>query len=161
MVEPEPYCGLTKPSLVFDQTVYIKVPVSWNLPYTGSTNGISVGPAGDGGANISCIGDITNTVDVTTISDDIKLDNNNYCQPTNVYCTDLTITETITNISCFGEASGAIDITVSGGTIPYTYSWTGPNGFTSTSEDLIGLVAGYNVTATDALGCRGCIYLLH
>lgn len=49
---------------------------------------------------------------------------------------------------------GAININVSGGTPNYTYSWTGPNGFTSTSEDISGLVGGvYSVTITDANGC--------
>jgi hypothetical protein len=49
--------------------------------------------------------------------------------------------------------NGAIDITVFGGTPPYTYSWTGPNGFTSALEDLTGLCSGtYNVTVTDSKG---------
>jgi len=49
---------------------------------------------------------------------------------------------------------GAIDLTVSGGTSTYTYSWTGPGGFTSSTEDVTGLVGGvYSVTITDANGC--------
>lgn len=49
---------------------------------------------------------------------------------------------------------GAIDITISGGTAPYTYSWGGTGGFTSTSEDISGLVTGtYTVVVTDANGC--------
>jgi PKD repeat protein len=49
---------------------------------------------------------------------------------------------------------GTVSITTTGGTTGYTYSWTGPNGFTSTSEDLTGLAAGtYSVTVTDANGC--------
>jgi len=49
---------------------------------------------------------------------------------------------------------GEIDITVSGGTAPYSYSWSGPNGFTSTNEDISGLESGnYTVTITDANGC--------
>ncbi|MBD3638628.1 MAG: S8 family serine peptidase [Crocinitomicaceae bacterium] len=51
-------------------------------------------------------------------------------------------------------ADGAINLSVSGGTPPYTYSWTGPNSFTSAVEDPSGLEAGtYNVTVTDANGC--------
>ena len=50
--------------------------------------------------------------------------------------------------------SGAVNLTVYGGTGPFTYSWTGPNGFTSTDEDLTGLVGGtYTVTVTDDNGC--------
>ncbi|MFN5030615.1 MAG: beta strand repeat-containing protein, partial [Flavobacteriia bacterium] len=61
-----------------------------------------------------------------------------------------------TNILCYGNATGAIDVTASGGTAPYTYSWTGPNGYTSTTEDPTGLLAGvYNVTVIDANGNAG------
>ncbi|MBK9191478.1 MAG: T9SS type A sorting domain-containing protein [Crocinitomicaceae bacterium] len=50
---------------------------------------------------------------------------------------------------------GAIDLTVSGGTPGYTFEWTGPSGFTSSSEDLTGLVGGvYEVTITDNNGCE-------
>lgn len=50
---------------------------------------------------------------------------------------------------------GSVDISVTGGTSPYAYSWTGPGGFTSTSEDLSGLAAGsYIVIVTDANGCE-------
>jgi len=46
--------------------------------------------------------------------------------------------------------SGSIDLTVTGGVAPFTYSWTGPLGYTATSEDLSGLDAGtYVVTVTD------------
>ncbi len=49
---------------------------------------------------------------------------------------------------------GTIDLTATGGTAPYTFSWTGPNGFTSTDEDPTGLEAGtYDVTITDDNGC--------
>jgi hypothetical protein len=49
-----------------------------------------------------------------------------------------------------GAGNGAIDLTVSGGTLPYTYLWS--NG--SITQDLINLSAGtYNVTITDSKGC--------
>jgi len=59
-----------------------------------------------------------------------------------------------TNISCGGLTDGTIDITVSGGLGPYTYAWTGPSGFTSSSQNLSGLGPGsYSITITDALNC--------
>ncbi len=55
---------------------------------------------------------------------------------------------------CFQGNTGSISITVSGGTAPYTYAWTGPNGFTSANQNLSGIVAGtYQVRVTDANGC--------
>ena len=48
---------------------------------------------------------------------------------------------------------GAINITTTGGGSGITYSWTGPNGFTSSAEDLSGLSAGtYTVFITDDCG---------
>lgn len=51
--------------------------------------------------------------------------------------------------------NGAVNITASGGSGSFTYSWTGPSGFTSGSEDLTGLTTPgeYCVTVTDAAGC--------
>ena len=54
------------------------------------------------------------------------------------------------NISCNGTNDGYIDLAVSNESGPLTYSWSGPGGFSSTSEDISGLIAGiYNVTITD------------
>lgn len=59
-----------------------------------------------------------------------------------------------TDIVCFGQATGAITINVVGGTLPYTYAWTGPNGFTNSSQNLTNIFAGtYNVLVTDSSGC--------
>lgn len=66
------------------------------------------------------------------------------------------------NLECFGDNSGAIAINTTGGTptetspgvFEYTYAWTGPNGFTSTTQNLTALEGGtYTVTVTDANGC--------
>ena len=62
------------------------------------------------------------------------------------------VTTNVTN--CAGSSNGAINLTVTGGTPAYTYSWTGPNGFTATSEDISNIKAGgYSVTVTDITGC--------
>jgi hypothetical protein len=53
----------------------------------------------------------------------------------------------------FGS-DGEIEIAVSGGTAPYSFSWTGPGGFTSATEDLSGLDGGdYDLVLTDGNGC--------
>lgn len=67
----------------------------------------------------------------------------------------LVASPTVTNYQCFGQ-TGAISLNVTGGTTPRAYSWTGPGGFTSTSQNISNLTAGtYNVTVTDANSCTG------
>ncbi len=62
-----------------------------------------------------------------------------------------------TNILCFGESTGAINVNATGGTPAisgYNFAWTGPNGFTSSNKDLVGIAAGtYNLAVTDISGC--------
>ena len=59
-----------------------------------------------------------------------------------------------TNVLCFGEATGDITVNIVGGTLPYAYSWTGPNGFTSFNQNLNALFAGtHNLIVTDNSGC--------
>ena len=56
-----------------------------------------------------------------------------------------------TNISCAGGNDGSIDLTMTGGTAPYTYSWSNLD----TTEDVSSLTFGtYEVIATDANGCQ-------
>ena len=52
------------------------------------------------------------------------------------------------------NAIGQIDLIIDGGTGNFDISWTGPNGFTSSSGDLSGLEAGeYSVEVIDEIGC--------
>ena len=58
---------------------------------------------------------------------------------------------TSTNITCFGLKNGTTSSSVSGGTLPYSYSWIPVSGNT---PGLSGLSAGtYTVTVTDNVGC--------
>lgn len=64
----------------------------------------------------------------------------------------------VINVNCFGDCDGSIDISVTGGTAPYSYSWTGPDGFTDSTQDVDSLCAGfYSVTVTDVNGCTDLI----
>ena len=57
----------------------------------------------------------------------------------------------ITNEATCGEANGSIDITVTGGTMPYTYDWSGT---LPDEEDPSAVFSGdYDVVVTDANGC--------
>jgi gliding motility-associated-like protein len=74
---------------------------------------------------------------------------------------EILLTEIHTDVSCIGGNTASIDVTVSGGLLPYTYSWAGPNGFTASSQDLLGLAAGsYLLTTTDFLSCSKDITVL-
>jgi len=59
-----------------------------------------------------------------------------------------------TNPTCSYSTNGTITLSgISGGTPPYSTSWIGPSGFTSTSNSLTGLSPGtYSVTVTDTYG---------
>ena len=65
------------------------------------------------------------------------------------------------DLNCYGDNYGAITVDVIGGTpiqvspgvFDYLYSWTGPNGFTSTNKNLTNLFAGtYVLNVTDNSG---------
>ena len=60
----------------------------------------------------------------------------------------------ITGNACGGALNaGAVDISIINGCPGYTYAWTGPGGFTATTQDISGLVSGtYDVIVTDSLG---------
>jgi len=67
---------------------------------------------------------------------------------------EIEVTPKKTDISCGGQTDGAVDITVTGGVLPYSYSWSGPGGFTSNSKDIAGLAAGsYDLVISDDNGC--------
>ncbi len=72
--------------------------------------------------------------------------------------TAILVASTPTNASCFNGSNGSINLSASGGTpgnpVAYTYSWTGPNSFAATTQNISGLVAGiYRYTVTDGNNC--------
>ncbi|HUW92646.1 MAG TPA: HYR domain-containing protein [Bacteroidales bacterium] len=62
--------------------------------------------------------------------------------------------DNVTDVTCNGGNSGSVDVTALGGTEPYNVSWIGTAGFTATTPDITGLVAGtYDLTITDLYAC--------
>ncbi len=56
-----------------------------------------------------------------------------------------------TDVTCNGANNGSVNLTLTGGTLPYIYTWA-PGG--ATTEDITGLGPNtYSVTAQDANGC--------
>jgi len=80
-----------------------------------------------------------------------------------VVVSDIVVELTGQDIDCEGGSTGEIISAVSGGVEPYTYEWTGPNGFTSSDANPTDLAEGeYCVTVSDAEGCstQACITLI-
>ena len=106
----------------------------------------------DFSANTEDISDLEPGTYVVLITDDNGCTAS--CSATISQTGEITIDKTIEHVTCYGGNDGSVDITVSGGTSPYTYSWTGPGYFSATTEDIYDLAAGnYVVTVTDANGC--------
>ena len=67
----------------------------------------------------------------------------------------ITATLVATDISVNGANDGTISAAASGGNPMYSYSWSGPNNFSSSSSVINGLSAGiYTLTVQDANGCE-------
>ena len=67
---------------------------------------------------------------------------------------EIIINENSTNSTNITTFDGSASVVVSGGVSPYSYVWTGPNGFTSTSFSITNLQSGvYYYTLTDSSGC--------
>ncbi|MEP1486901.1 MAG: PKD domain-containing protein [Algibacter sp.] len=73
------------------------------------------------------------------------------------------------DIICFGDATGEIYINTIGGrqietnpsVFDYSYSWTGPNGYTSNTQNITNLFAGtYNLTVTDKSSCTDTLEVI-
>src|SRR5690606_6855382 len=68
----------------------------------------------------------------------------------------LSLSQVVVPNSQCDTPNGSIDLTVNGSAGPFTFSWTGPSGFSANTEDISGLINGdYDVTVTDnTSGCQ-------
>jgi len=64
------------------------------------------------------------------------------------------------NVTCNGASDGSINATLTGGTQPYSISWTGPGGWTSSLATITGLSPGtYTLTVTDLNSCTSYSFI--
>ena len=162
---------VTQPAEVFIQTDSQK-----DVSCNGANNGsISITVSGGtppyvyswtkDGANFSTSEDISGLARGTYV---VSITDKNNCSPkTATYSiSEPTVLSVVlisqTELKCNGDSTGVILIQASGGTpiektpgvFDYNYTWTGPNGFTSTKANQTGLFAGnYHVTVSDKNGC--------
>lgn len=62
--------------------------------------------------------------------------------------------DALISASCADAADGAIATTAFGGTPSYTFAWSGPSGFSATTEDITALLPGdYQLLLADANNC--------
>uniref|UniRef100_UPI00191644E8 beta strand repeat-containing protein n=1 Tax=Flavobacterium sp. MK4S-17 TaxID=2543737 RepID=UPI00191644E8 len=105
-------------------------------------------PTGDGTTSVTGLTAGTWTCTVTDNNGCTASVNFTVTQPTALSLT----ASSQTNVACNGGANGSATVSVSGGTVGYTYSWAPMGGTAATAT---GLSAGtYTVTVTDANGCE-------
>jgi gliding motility-associated-like protein len=128
---------------------------------TGNCNGaIALSPTGGTGAyTYSWSGGQTTSslINLCAGSYTVKISDASGCDSTFVISfvpsTVLMSTVTKTNPSCNGICNGTATVSISAGTVPYTYQWSDPLG--QSAATATGLCAGvYTVTVIDANGCR-------
>lgn len=65
----------------------------------------------------------------------------------------LAVAAEIQNTNCFESPEGSINILVQSGLSPFSYSWTGPNNFSASEQNIGQLNAGtYDLVVTDSIG---------
>jgi hypothetical protein len=157
-VQDKNLCTATKTVTVSQPTQLNASVTSTNVSCNGGNDGSAVVTATGGTApysyswNNGCGITSNNNLAAGTYSVTIT-DANGCTTTTNVTITEpseLAATTNNTDVLCNGGNNGSASVNVTGGTAPYTYSWS--NGSqTSTSNNL---TAGtYHVTVTDANGC--------
>lgn len=147
--------------------------ITLSSPTTGTVtfNWTATVPAGITGATVSG----SNTIPVQTLTNTTAnpltiiytatatFDNNGISCTSQPFDYKITVNQAITtssilsnfngfNVSTVGANDGAINITVSGGSGVYTYLWSGPGGFSATSQDISNVPAGmYSLIINDGL----------
>ena len=164
----------------FTKDTSFTINTGFDMQLTSSINNISCYGSADGEININpinLISPVYSWSDINlSIANRINLapgvyylqinDNNCFVRDTFNISQPLDITKIIdnnrsnysgANISCKNGNDGWISITtLPAGNFPYSFAWTGPNGYFSNNQDISDLSEGlYSLIVTNALGCEG------
>jgi uncharacterized protein (DUF2141 family) len=139
---------LTMSSVITDETLINSMDGSIDLTVSGGTGNLNFNwNTGQNSEDLENLGAGNYAV---TITDD------NGCEIMESFTIEvnsmgiLSINLTPQNLTCNGSADGSIDLQITGGTGSFTINWTGPNGYSFSSEDPTNLEAGtYMVTVID------------
>jgi hypothetical protein len=157
-VKDKNLCTATKTLIVNEPTQLTASITSINVSCNGGSNGSAVVTASGGTAPYSYSwnvgGSSASNTNLSAGTYTVVISDANGCTTSStVTITEpavLSATTNQTDVSCNGGNNGSASVNVSGGTIPYTYSWS--NGSQSATSS--NLTAGtYLVTITDANGC--------
>lgn len=112
----------------------------------GTTNYSYLWSSGQTTEDLSSILAGTYSVTVTDFNNCVEVAQFTILQPT----APLNVVTTPTHVLCNGGSTGMIDSEVTGGTVPYSYTWSSGQ----STEGIIGMLAGpYTLTITDNQGC--------
>lgn len=162
----------------FTKDTSFTIGIGFNMQFTSSINNISCYGSDDGTIDINPINlilPVYNWSDINlSIANRINLapgiyylqidDNNCFVRDTFNIAQPLIISQDIDfelsnystySISCKNGNDGWINATPTGGNAPYSFAWTGPNGYFSNSQNITGLSKGlYSLIVTNGLGCE-------
>ena len=147
IVISQPSATLTNSAVVSSAACFGQNSGNINLTVAGGT-----GPFSFSWSNGSFTEDLTN---VSSGNYSVNITDANGCTASGSYTIgqpslSLALSETHQDILCFGTSTGSINVTISGGTGPYTYSWS--NG--ALTEDVSSIPSGtYVITVTDSNSC--------
>ena len=155
-------CTTTASAVIAEPTLLsLSASVTNVLCNAATTGEINITAAGGTGAYTYNWGSSVNAEDRTSLAAgtySVTVTDANSCTVNGSYTitqpSAISLSLTNTNLSCNASADGAINLTATGGAGSFTYAWSGPNTFNSTSKNISGLSIGiYVVTVTDASGC--------
>ena len=156
-------CQTTETVELIDPATVVATATATDIACNGAGDGFVSGAATGGTGNYTFSIDGVNYVAGGTFAATAAGDYTVYVQDENGCEAEATasvsepdaIEVTATTVGAEVDGGGEIDITVTGGTAPYTFVWSGPDNFFSVDEDVTGAFAGgYSVTVTDSNDCE-------